>query len=85
MRAPDEPHGGTPKSPKTVSTVVLLLGDIADITWRMFIPTVGGLLAGIWLDSVWHTSPWMAAAGFALGIALTAALVRQQIKKVNKP
>jgi hypothetical protein len=85
MRASHEPHDGTPTPPKTASTVILLLSDIADVTWRMFIPTIGGLLAGIWLDSVWHTLPWMAAVGFVLGIAITTILVRQQIKKVNKP
>lgn len=84
MRAPDETPGGTPRPPKTTSTVVLLLSDIADVTWRMFIPTIGGLLVGIWLDGIWHTSPWVAATGFVLGIAVTVVLVRQQVKKVNK-
>jgi hypothetical protein len=84
MRAPDELPGDTPRPPKTTSTVVLLLSDIADVTWRMFIPTIGGLLVGIWLDGTWHTSPWFAATGFVLGIALTTILVRQQVKKVNK-
>lgn len=83
MRAPDETPGGTPRPPKTTSTVVLLLSDIADVTWRMFIPTIGGLLVGIWLDGIWHSSPWVAATGFVLGIVITALLVRQQVKKVS--
>ena len=46
------------------------------VTWRMF--------AGLWLDSLFNSKPWLMFSGFAVGAAAAAILVRQQIKKVNK-
>lgn len=69
--------------PPPRSTVILLLGDIADTTWRMFIPTIGGGLIGWWADSLWHTTPWLSLAGVALGALVAGGLIWQQLKKVD--
>jgi len=83
MSTPGDTQGGPPTPPNN-STVLLLLGDIADTTWRMFGPII--LLAGIgmWADSHLHSSPYLAIAGVILGSIVAAVLIRQQLKKVQK-
>ena len=84
MRAPDGTDSGTPhEPPKNSSTVLLLLGTIADTTWRMFVPTLGGTAIGLWADSQTDTTPWLGLGGLLVGILITAALMRQQFRKVN--
>jgi len=55
----------------------------ADTTWRMFVPTLGGTAIGLWLDNQFNTDPWCGIGGLAVGIAVTAFLIRQQYKKVD--
>ena len=85
MRAPKDIPNGTPdEPPKQQSTVLLLLGTIADTTWRMFVPIVGLLLLGVWVDRTYATLPWAMIILTILGIAIAAALVRRQLNTVNK-
>lgn len=83
MRAPDEPSAGTPRPPKP-STVVLLLGTIADTTWRMFVPIVGLLLLGLWIDTTFATLPWAVIVLTIIGIVISAELIRRQLTNVKK-
>lgn len=83
MRAPDETPGGTPRPPKT-STVVLLLGTIADTTWRMFVPTVTFILLGFWADETWGTIPWMTVLGIIVGTGVTSLLIKRQLEEVKR-
>lgn len=53
----------------------------ADTTWRMFVPTLGGTLIGLWIDSMNNTEPWFGIGGLAIGIIITAVLIRQQYKQ----
>ncbi len=79
------PNGDTKKPvPPEQSTVVLLLGTIADTTWRMFIPTIGLTILGLLVDKVLHTTPWIMTAGIVLGAFTAYVLVRRQIKKVKQ-
>jgi len=65
------------------STVFMLLGDIADTTWRMFLtPIIGGLL-GWWADTSWHTFPWLSIAGVLLGCVGSALFIKQLLQKVG--
>ena len=59
---------------------LLLVG----VTWRMYVPMLGLFFAGLWLDSLFNSKPWLMFSGFAVGAAAAVILVRQQIKKVNK-
>jgi F0F1-type ATP synthase assembly protein I len=70
-------------TPPEKSTVVLLFMIAADTTWRMFVPTLGGTLIGLWAESQWHIKPWGGIIGLMIGIAITAVLIRQQYKKAN--
>lgn len=65
-------------------TVILLISTLADTTWRLFVPTVSGLLIGLWIDSQNGTKLWFAALGTILGTLLAIALVRNQIKNIDK-
>lgn len=73
-------NGGPPKPPS--GTAFLLLGDLADVTWRMFIPTIGTTLLGLWADKQLGTSPWFLIAGIVLGAIGAALLVRRQLKRL---
>ncbi len=73
----------TPVPPEK-STVILLLGDIADTTWRMFVPTIGLTLLGLLADNQLRTTPWMMIAGMVAGVFLAGILVRRQLNKVKE-
>jgi hypothetical protein len=80
-----QPHAGSP-TPKQVQVrrpLLLILSDIADTAWRMFLPTIGATLAGLWIDKQLHTTPWIMIGMMLLGAFLAGLLVRQQLKKVK--
>jgi hypothetical protein len=72
------------QAPPKQTTVILLLTDIADTTWRMFLPTIGLGALGFWADTSWDTEPWLAILGVIIGAMLSAALIRQQLEKVKR-
>lgn len=84
MRAPNDTPSGTPHEPPKQSTVLLLLGTIADTTWRMFVPIVGMLLLGVWIDKTYATLPWAMIVLLIIGILVAAELIRRQLNTVNK-
>lgn len=61
-----------------------MLGDIGDTTWRMFVPTIGLALAGVYLDTQWGSAPWCMLAGALIGSLISAVLIKQQLQRVNK-
>jgi hypothetical protein len=67
--------GGPGKSPASV-----LILTIADTTWRMFVPTVGGLLLGRMADEHWLLSPFGMIAGVVIGAVVTAVLIKRQLE-----
>jgi len=73
-----------PSEKNEQSAALILFAIAADTTWRMFVPTLGGTWAGLWLDGQFHTEPWYGVGGLTLGIIITALLVRQQYKKANE-
>lgn len=83
MSTSQNDSGNTP-TPPDKSTVVLLLGTIGDTTWRMFVPTIGLTILGLFIDKQLLTTPWIMIAGIIIGTVLAAGLVRRQIKKVNE-
>lgn len=75
---------GESATPPDRSTVLLLLGTIGDTTWRMFVPTIGLAVVGIYADKALGTKPWMSIVGVILGATIAGLLVARQLKKVNK-
>lgn len=63
--------------------VILLLGTIGDTTWRMFVPTIGLTVAGVYADKSFGTKPWLSAIGVVLGAVIAGLLVKRQLQKVN--
>lgn len=56
-----------------------IMATMADTTWRMFTPSVGLTLAGVWLDAQFGTKPWLMFGGIALGFTGAFVLVKRQI------
>lgn len=58
-----------------------IVGDLVDVTWRMLVPTLIGLLAGYGVDSLAGTKPAGflvgAVIGFAAGIYMAIRLLNQ--------
>lgn len=80
--SPESPRDDKTTPPER-SAVVLLLGDIGDTTWRMFVPTIGLALGGVYLDDIWGTKPWLMLVGAALGAGIAGLLIKQQLQRVN--
>ena len=77
--SPDGSDGKkTPPEPR--STVVFM--TIADTSWRMFVPSVGLTLLGVWLDKTYQTGPWLLFTGIILGLLLAILAVALQLKKI---
>lgn len=74
---------GSHKARSESATIALLI-DMADTTWRMFVPTVSLLLVGRYFDVRLSTKPWLMLAGAALGAVIAALLVKQQLLKGAK-
>ena len=78
-----KPHDDEPKSSPSLSLVLTLVGTVADTTWRLFLPTIGGTVLGLWADNSLNTKPWMTIAGVSLGTILAFGLIYAQLKKVR--
>ncbi len=65
-------------------TVMSLIGTIGDTTWRMFVPSVGLTLVGVWLDGQLSTKPWLMTVGILLGFAGAYLLVKKQISGLKR-
>jgi len=66
------------------SVAILLLITIADTTWRVFIPTIGGTLIGIRLDHIFNTAPWWTVITISIGIITSLLLVILQLRSARK-
>ncbi|MGB4966936.1 MAG: AtpZ/AtpI family protein [Candidatus Saccharimonadales bacterium] len=63
------------------STAVVVLADIADTTWRLFVPIVGLLLVGRYADVRWDTKPWLMLVGALVGSVLAGLLIKNQLRR----
>lgn len=62
-----------------VDTMRVLLSTIGDTTWRMFVPSVGLTLLGVWADGEFGTKPWLMVLGIILGFFGAFLLVKKQV------
>ena len=58
-----------------------MLSTIGSTTWRMFVPTIGLTIAGVWGDNTFATKPWLTGLGIVLGAGVAGWLVRQQMRQ----
>ena len=66
-----------------IETVPVLLMTIGDTTWRMFVPSVGFTLLGVWADLQLGTKPWLMVVGIVVGCTGAALLVKKQISGIK--
>lgn len=72
---------GNPKTPPEKSSTVVFM-TMADTTWRMFVPGIGGTFLGIWADRTFGTTPWLLLLGALIGLIIAGVAVRLQYKKL---
>lgn len=77
-------HRDEKQTPPDKSTVVLLLSTLGDTTWRMFVPTIGLTIFGVYGDAIFSTKPWLTIAGITIGSLLAGLLIRKQLRNVTK-
>ena len=80
--SPNKNSDDTP-TPPDKTTVILLLGTIGDTTWRMFVPTIGLTVAGVYADKALGTKPWLTTIGIVLGVIIAGLLVKRLLQEVN--
>ncbi len=83
MGTSSQKPGDSETPPTNKSSVVLLLGDLGDTTWRMFVPTIGLLLAGVYVDDHMGTKPWGLIVGIGIGTVIAGFLIKKQLRKVS--
>jgi F0F1-type ATP synthase assembly protein I len=66
------------------SDILLLFATVADTTWRLFVPTLGGVLLGIWADQTVGSRPLWTIVGVICGTIVSLYLVYEQLQGVNK-
>lgn len=64
-----------PSSPKK-----FIIGTIGDTTWRMFTPTLLGIIGGYYLDEHFGTAPWILLGGVLFGAIMAGLLVWRQLQ-----
>lgn len=72
------------QKPPDADTIAVILGTIGDTTWRMFAPSIGFTLLGVWADASFGTKPWLMAAGIAIGLLGAVLLVKNQLGGLKK-
>lgn len=69
---------------KTDDSATLLMKTMVGTTWRVFLPTIGLTLLGLWLDNVINMKPWLMVAGISPGFAVSFSLVWLQVAKIKR-
>ncbi len=70
------------KMPSSADTL-LLFATVADTTWRLFVPTLGGVGLGLWLDHLYTTKPLATLIGVICGTIVSLYLVYRQLQGVK--
>lgn len=68
--------GQRPAEPEALGAILATIGDT---TWRMFVPSVGFTLLGVWADGEFGTKPWLMIVGIVVGFLGAFLLVKKQI------
>ena len=68
-----------------LSAPMIVFMTALDTTWRAFVPTLGGVFAGIGLDHLFGIAPVATIVCLILGTVLSVILIAQQLINVRKP
>lgn len=60
---------------------LFVIGTIADTTWRIFLPVLGGIAVGAWIDQSYGITPFAIITGTLLGAFASGGLIYGQIKQ----
>jgi len=63
---------------------VIFLGTFIDTTWRMFVPTIGMMLIGLWIDNLLNIKFVFMSVMLLAGCGLSYLLIRQQLKNLKE-
>ena len=79
----------SPTKPKTTkqppaNPALLLTMTALDTTWRIFAPTLIGVIVGINLDHLWNIEPIMTISLLLVGVLIAAGLIYRQVKGVQR-
>ena len=64
--------------------MMILARTMIGTMWRMFLPTIGLTLLGLWLDNVSGTKMRWLLAGIISGAIISVTLVALQIAKIKQ-
>lgn len=67
-----------------VDATAIMMQTIIGTTWRMFVPSIGLMLVGLWADLMLHTKPWLMFVGIIVGLVTSAGLIYQQIRFIKQ-
>lgn len=77
----------TADEPEALGTILATIGDT---TWRMFVPSIGFTLLGVWADTriltftgESATKPWFMVAGIIIGCLGAVLLVKKQLADIK--
>ena len=77
----------TAGEPEALGTILATIGDT---TWRMFVPSIGFTLLGVWADTriltftgESATKPWFMVAGIIIGCLGAVLLVKKQLSDIK--
>lgn len=73
-----------PIEPSAREIVLVMFGTLANTTWRLFVPTIGGTILGVWADNSWDTKPWFTIIGVSLGTIGSFMLIYAQLSQIKK-
>lgn len=71
----------TPDERRSSNAAVVILLEMADLSWRIFVPTLSLLLLGHWLDTKIGSSPWLMFVGVAIGSLGAWLLIKTQLNR----
>ena len=78
-------HGTGPDTNASRSRVrAVIVKDLLNITWRMLVPTMFGLFAGMYIDTLLGSSPVGFLLGSAIGFLAGIMLALRVLKKAQE-